>query len=168
MGAVCAAQLHIRYKRASDTDENPNIVHLLEDEEKICGDIAEAKNDADIVIVFAHWGTEYAEEPDDFQKHWAQGFLDSGVDILIGMHPHVIQPYEVLTDDNGHNMLVYYSLGNFSALSRKNRVSRVEWRRLRCRSRRRDIALRSMILSHCPSLGKRESIWWILSNKASF
>lgn len=94
-------------------DENPNIVHLLEDEEKICGDIAEAKNDADLVIVFAHWGTEYAGEPDDFQKHWAQVFLDSGVDILIGTHPHVIQPYEVLTDDNGHNMLVYYSLGNF-------------------------------------------------------
>ena len=88
-------------------------MHLLEDEEKICGDIAEAKNDADIVIVFAHWGTEYAEELYDFQKHWAQGFLDSGVDILIGTHPHVIQPYEVLTDDNGHNMLVYYSLGNF-------------------------------------------------------
>lgn len=94
-------------------DKNPNIVHLLENEEKICGDIAEAKNDADIVIVFAHWGTEYAEELDDFQKHWAQVFLDSGVDILIGTHPHVIQPYEVLTDDNGHNMLVYYSLGNF-------------------------------------------------------
>lgn len=94
-------------------DENPYIVHLLEDEEKIRGDIAEAKNDADLVIVFAHWGTEYAEELDDFQKHWAQVFLDSGVDILIGTHPHVIQPYEVLTDDNGHTMLVYYSLGNF-------------------------------------------------------
>ena len=94
-------------------DKTPYIVHLLEDEEKIRGDIAEAKNDADLVIVFAHWGTEYAEEPDDFQKHWAQVFLDSGVDILIGTHPHVIQPYEVLTDDNGHTMLVYYSLGNF-------------------------------------------------------
>lgn len=94
-------------------DKSPYIVHLLEDEEKIRGDIAEAKNDADLVIVFAHWGTEYAEEPDDFQKQWTQVFLDSGVDILIGTHPHVIQPYEVLTDDNGHTMLVYYSLGNF-------------------------------------------------------
>lgn len=104
-------------------DENPYIVHLLEDEGKIRGDIAEAKNDADIVIVFAHWGTEYAEEPDDFQKHWAQVFLDSGVDILIGTHPHVIQPYEVLTDDNGHTMLVYYSLGNYiSAQSEKSCV----------------------------------------------
>ena len=94
-------------------DKNPYMVHLLDDKEKIRGDIAEAKNAADLVIVFAHWGTEYVEEPDDFQKQWAQVFLDSGVDILIGTHPHVIQPYEVLTDDNGHSMLVYYSLGNF-------------------------------------------------------
>ena len=88
-------------------------MHLLEDEEKIHRDIAEAKNDADLVIVFAHWGTEYAGEPDDFQRQWTQIFLDSGVDVLIGTHPHVIQPYEVLTDADGHNMLVYYSLGNF-------------------------------------------------------
>ena len=89
------------------------MVHLLDNEEKIRGDIAEAKNAADFVIVFAHWGTEYIEEPDDFQKKWTQVFLDSGVDILIGTHPHILQPYEVLTDDSGHSMLVYYSLGNF-------------------------------------------------------
>ncbi|MBD5451482.1 MAG: CapA family protein [Lachnospiraceae bacterium] len=94
-------------------DENPYMVHLLDNEEKIRGDIAEAKNAADFVIVFAHWGTEYIEEPDDFQKKWTQVFLDSGVDILIGTHPHILQPYEVLTDDSGHGMLVYYSLGNF-------------------------------------------------------
>lgn len=94
-------------------DENPYMVHLLENEEKIRSDIAEAKSAADFVIVFVHWGTEYAEEPDDFQKKWAQVFLDSGVDILIGTHPHIMQPYEVLTDDDGHKMLVYYSLGNF-------------------------------------------------------
>ena len=94
-------------------DENPHMVHLLDDEEKIRSDIAEAETAADFVIVFAHWGTEYEEPPDDFQKKWAQVFLDSGVDILIGTHPHVMQPYEVLTDNSGHNMLVYYSLGNF-------------------------------------------------------
>lgn len=93
--------------------ENPYMVHLLDDEEKIRNDIAEAKNAADFVLVFVHWGTEYAEEPDDFQKKWAQIFLDSGVDILIGTHPHIMQPYEVLTGNDGHKMLVYYSLGNF-------------------------------------------------------
>jgi len=94
-------------------DENPYMVHLLEDEERIRKDIAEAKSAADFVIVFAHWGTEYAKEPDAFQKKWAQVFLDSGVDILIGTHPHVIQSYELLTGKDGHKMLVYYSLGNF-------------------------------------------------------
>jgi len=94
-------------------NDNPHIVHLLEDEEKIRGDIAAAKEDADFVIVFAHWGTEYEQEPDQFQKKWAQVFLDSGVDILIGTHPHIMQPYEVLEDNDGHRMLVYYSLGNY-------------------------------------------------------
>ena len=94
-------------------DENPYMVHLLESEEKIRSDIEKAKSAADFVIVFVHWGTEYAEEPDDFQKKWAQVFLDSGVDILIGTHPHIMQPYEVLTGNDGHKMLVYYSLGNF-------------------------------------------------------
>lgn len=103
--------------------ESPNIVHLLEDEEKIRGDIEKARQDADIVIVFVHWGTEYQEEPDEYQRKWAGIFLDSGVDIVIGTHPHVLQPCEVLTDDNGHSMLIYYSLGNFiSAQSEKTCV----------------------------------------------
>lgn len=104
-------------------DENPHMVHLLDDEEKIRGDIEKAGEDADLVIVFVHWGTEYVQEPDDLQQKWAQVFLDSGVDIVIGTHPHVLQPCEVLTDDSGHSMLLYYSLGNFiSAQSEKSCV----------------------------------------------
>ena len=68
---------------------------------------------SDMVIVFAHWGTEYAQEPDDFQQRWTQVFLESGVDVVVGTHPHVLQPYELLTADDGHQMLVYYSIGNF-------------------------------------------------------
>lgn len=94
-------------------DEYPNMVQLFGDEEKIRDDIARAKKAADLVIVFAHWGTEYEQEPDDFQKKWAQIFLDSGVDIVIGTHPHVLQPVEVLTAQNGHSMLIYYSIGNY-------------------------------------------------------
>jgi len=94
-------------------DGNQNMVHLLADEEKIRDDIERAKEEADLVLVFAHWGSEYMQEPDEFQKKWAQIFLESGVDIVIGTHPHVLQPFEVLTDDSGHSMLIYYSLGNF-------------------------------------------------------
>lgn len=65
------------------------------------------------MIVFAHWGTEYSQEPDEFQKKWAQLFLECGVDVVIGTHPHCLQPYEVLTDAGGHEMLIYYSIGNY-------------------------------------------------------
>lgn len=99
---------------------NPNMIHLLADEERICQDIEMARSEADFVIIFAHWGTENSKETDDFQQKWTQLFLDNKVDVVIGTHPHVLQSYEVLTDDSGHRMLVYYSLGNYiSAQSEK-------------------------------------------------
>ena len=93
--------------------ENPHMVHLLENEAQIRRDLAKAKEEADFVVVFAHWGTEYAQEPDDYQKKWAQVFLECGVDAVIGTHPHSLQPFEVLTDEGGHEMLIYYSVGNY-------------------------------------------------------
>lgn len=93
--------------------ENPHMVHLLSDEDQIREDIAAAKSQSDFVIVFAHWGTEYAQEADAFQQKWARLFLESGVDVVIGTHPHVLQPFELLRDDAGHEMLLYYSIGNF-------------------------------------------------------
>lgn len=100
-------------------EENPDMVHLFADEGQLRDDIAKAKSEADFVIVFAHWGTEYSEEPDDFQRKWAQVFLDSGVDIVIGTHPHILQPCEMLTNEDGHQMLIYYSIGNFISAQRE-------------------------------------------------
>lgn len=101
----------------------PYAVHLLEDEERIREDIGKAKADSDLVILFAHWGTEYAEEADVFQSKWTQVFLECGVDAVIGTHPHVLQPYEMLRDESGHEMLVYYSIGNYiSAQAEKSCV----------------------------------------------
>lgn len=94
-------------------DGNPQMVHLLENEEKIRDDIARAEEDADCVLVFVHWGTEYAKETDDFQQKWTRLFLESGVDVVVGTHPHVQQPVALLTGEDGHQMLVYYSLGNY-------------------------------------------------------
>lgn len=103
--------------------QNPNAVHLLEDEEKIRDDLEKAKAESDFVVVFAHWGTEYETEPDDFQKKWTQTFLECGVDVVVGTHPHALQPYEMLRDNGGHEMLVYYSIGNYiSAQSEKSCV----------------------------------------------
>lgn len=93
--------------------DHPYMVHVLSDETKVREDIAQARKEADLVIIFVHWGTEYARQADDFQQKWAQVFLESRADAVIGTHPHVIQPYEVLADGNGHEMLIYYSIGNF-------------------------------------------------------
>lgn len=99
---------------------NSNMVHLLSNEDRICHDIEMAKSEADFTIVFVHWGTENSKEIDEFQQKWVKIFQENKVDVVIGTHPHVLQPYEVLVDDSGHRMLVYYSLGNYiSAQSEK-------------------------------------------------
>lgn len=82
-------------------------------EEKIRSDIRKAEEIADFTILCPHWGTEFRLEPDKKQKEWVQIFLEEGVDLVLGTHPHVIEPIEWLTHENGHKMLVYYSLGNF-------------------------------------------------------
>ena len=90
----------------------PYIVNML-DEKKVRSDIRKAEKIADFTIVCPHWGTEYKLEPDNSQKKWANIFLEEGADLVLGAHPHVIEPIEWLTHENGNEMLVYYSLGNF-------------------------------------------------------
>ena len=100
----------------------PNMVHLFSEKE-VRNALEQARSVADFVIVFAHWGTEYAQKPDAFQKMWTQIFLECEVDVVVGTHPHCLQPYELLVNDNGHQMLVYYSIGNYiSAQSEKSCV----------------------------------------------
>ena len=89
----------------------------LFDEEKARKDIQKAKDLADVVIVVMHVGDEYVQEVDEQTKNWTDLFLEEGVDIVIGSHPHVIRPMETLTGEDGHKMLVYYSLGNFVAIA---------------------------------------------------
>jgi poly-gamma-glutamate synthesis protein (capsule biosynthesis protein) len=90
----------------------PYAVALLE-EEKVISDLKKAEELADFTIVCPHWGTEYQHDQSKEQEQWANLFLEYGVDLVIGTHPHYIQPIELLTNENGEEMLVYYSLGNF-------------------------------------------------------
>lgn len=92
-------------------EDKPYLVNLL-DEVLITDQVTRAKQLADVVIVFPHWGTEYSLEPDEDQESWANLFLKLGVDIVIGGHPHVVEPVEWLSDNDGNKMLIYYSLGN--------------------------------------------------------
>lgn len=75
--------------------------------------IRAAKEVSDFVIVFPHWGTEYVYEPDKNQVFWTSLFAEEGVDLVIGTHPHVLEPVEWITRSDGKQMLVFYSLGNF-------------------------------------------------------
>lgn len=83
------------------------------DREKIAKDMAVAKEKADAVIVSLHFGTENERMPNEEQKELAQYTADLGADVIIGHHPHVLQPVEWLTGENGKQTLVAYSLGNF-------------------------------------------------------
>lgn len=84
-------------------------------QEKARADIKKAREAADVVIVVMHVGDEYVQDVDDQTRQWVSLFLEEDVDIVIGSHPHVIRTMETLTGEDGHKMLVYYSLGNFTS-----------------------------------------------------
>ncbi len=93
-------------------EDMPYVVNLM-DREQMKEDIEKAKELADFIVVCPHWGTEYVLEETDYQRNYVEFMLDCGVDLVIGTHPHVIEPVEMLEDENGNQMLVYYSLGNY-------------------------------------------------------
>lgn len=90
----------------------PFAVDMME-EDLMVRQLEEANRVADFVVVCPHWGIEYQTTESVNQHMWCDFFLAQGVDLVIGTHPHVIQPVEWYEDEQGNRMLVYYSLGNF-------------------------------------------------------
>lgn len=77
--------------------------------------IADMKADgAEAIVLYLHWGQEYATEENSTQRGMAQRLCDLGVDVIIGGHPHVVQPVELIESsvDPGHRTVCIYSLGN--------------------------------------------------------
>ena len=74
-------------------------------------DVRELKEQVDFLIVFPHWGEEYVFSPTDFQKTNGHNLLEGGADIVMGSHPHVLQPIEEV-DVNGVKKYIFYSMGN--------------------------------------------------------
>jgi poly-gamma-glutamate synthesis protein (capsule biosynthesis protein) len=99
-------------------EDMPYLVDML-DRNQMEADIKEAEEMADFTIVFPHWGTEYSYEASKSQKSLTQFFCDLGVDLVIGSHPHVLEPVEWIENSDGHRMLVYYSLGNFMSYQKE-------------------------------------------------
>lgn len=87
----------------------------LIDREKIAQEIkATRQAGAEILVVAVHWGVEYVLTENAMQRSLADFLVDQGVDLIIGGHPHVIQPMEVRRNDKeDKDVLVVYSLGNF-------------------------------------------------------
>ncbi|WP_029232449.1 CapA family protein [Butyrivibrio sp. VCB2006] len=105
-------------------------------EDKVVKDLKYAEENADFTVVCPHWGTEYNLGTDKSQAKWAEIFRENGADLVIGTHPHVIEPIEMMEDSNpgitnnhgNGDMLVYYSLGNFcswTSSSGKNIANRM-------------------------------------------
>lgn len=91
-----------------------NANHEFDEEHQamIKADIEKAKNKSDVIIVAMHWGTEFTYDISKTQKQAAQFLNDCGVDIIIGNHPHTLQGVETLTNSDGKETFVMYSLGN--------------------------------------------------------
>ena len=90
----------------------PYAVNLM-DRDKIASDLAQAESMADFTVVCPHWGIEYTHQQNSEQESLAKFMAEHGADLILGTHPHVIQPVEWVEADNGNRALVYYSLGNF-------------------------------------------------------
>ena len=79
--------------------------------------------DTDIQIAILHWGIEYARDEVSFQSQLAQKLCDDGVDIIIGSHPHVVEPVKTIKSTDGKNeTVVIYSLGNYISNQRRESV----------------------------------------------
>ena len=99
---------------------DPVYVNLV-DSVLIKKDVINAKNkDLDKLIIFVHWGYEYKDFPNSYQKKYNRFFQGLGVDVVIGSHPHVIQPM-VYSKENNHEFLTVFSLGNFVSNQRAER-----------------------------------------------
>ena len=107
------AMLNFTYGLNNSMPEKRWMIDMLSSQETVCGRIEQAKQAADFVIVFPHWGTEDTFSPDNDQLTWAQAMADAGADLIIGGHTHTLQPVELLTASDGRDVPVYYSLGNF-------------------------------------------------------
>ncbi len=92
----------------------PLRMNMLE-EEQILSDIELAREcRAEVVVACVHWGEEYVLTANDRQKDLADKLVDAGVDLVIGGHPHVVQPMEMRYDESGApKSFIAYSLGNF-------------------------------------------------------
>lgn len=122
-GSFKLAFLNYTYDTNGLKTRPPSIVNLIE-EEQIEKDMAEARAaQPDVIIVVMHWGNEYQRNENKDQRELAEKLVSWGADLVIGSHPHVVQPVKELkvklADGSEKQAVVAYSLGNFISGQRK-------------------------------------------------
>jgi len=88
----------------SDSGSNPTVLKLIEG----------LRQKTDVVILTPHWGTEYSASPNTLQKMLANDAIKAGARVIVGSHPHVLQPVDVRKNADGSvQAIVAYSMGNW-------------------------------------------------------
>jgi poly-gamma-glutamate synthesis protein (capsule biosynthesis protein) len=90
------------------------------DEAAVLEAIKQARLKCDLLVVSIHWGTEYAPAPRPDDVETAHKMLEAGASVIVGHHPHVLQPVETYKTQDGRDTVIFYSLGNF--LSNQSRT----------------------------------------------
>ena len=103
--------------RVTFSDDQEDILAKYRNAHYYIEAVSEAREKADIVIVFAHWGDEFTTIITEKQHEMARDLIDAGADVIIGSHPHTVQPVEIY---NGK--IIFYSLGNFISDQGLNRT----------------------------------------------
>nr|WP_289710978.1 CapA family protein [Desulfosporosinus nitroreducens] len=91
--------------------EHPYFFNFI-NKETVLKEINQLRPKVDVLVLVLHWGVEYSLQPTEEQRELARIFLEAGVDVILGSHPHVIQPMEVMKINN-QDKFVIYSMGNF-------------------------------------------------------
>ena len=90
---------------------SPIVIPYIDDT-RILADLESARDMSDFIIVSVHWGNENTYTPTDEQHRLSRMIADNGADVILGHHPHCVQPIEWIETDSGRTLCVY-SLGNF-------------------------------------------------------
>jgi poly-gamma-glutamate synthesis protein (capsule biosynthesis protein) len=83
------------------------------DEQGVLDAVKAARAQCDFLVLSIHWGIEYAPAPRPEDVETAHKLMDAGASVLVGHHPHVLQPVETYFTTDGRNTVIFYSLGNF-------------------------------------------------------
>ena len=92
------------------------------DEAAVLAAVKQARAQCDFLVVSIHWGIEYATAPRPEDVDMAHKMLEAGASVVVGHHPHVLQPVETYKTQDGRNTVIFYSLGNFLSNQSRNYV----------------------------------------------